>query len=1186
MKKFLIWIRWSLIGCAVLLLAGIAAILFYAQTDSFRRTVEEKALTAINEAIDGDLSWDRMEGSLLGNLRFYDLRLHYRDRDVFRAARAELGYALLPLLWGRVQITQLKATRPWLELRKDSGGDWTIVEALSTGEPSGEPSKWVVHIDGIAIEAGEMIFEPEASKPEVYRVRGLDLNGAVQVATGLDARVERLGGWVEAGGAPQIHVSGALRYSQTTDTESLALEKFWLQTAQSKIMLAGTIKDFDRFESDLQVNIAQAAAADLARFIPQWPAGVAVRGDVRTRGTGNALDTRFKLALADSEVSGTLRADVLSENKPYSGAIAVRSLELAKVLPRKDFAGVINADLKISGAATNLDSIKSAGAISVRSAVVNRMNLGEITLQGTFTPRIADFTGALNGPLARATWRTHLVLSREPEYRIELTVPSLDAARLLQLDNSTPAQLSFKGMVEGSGFDLKSMNTRANLDLLRSHLGSVTVEQGKILARISQGRLQLQQAQLEATGATLNAQGYLGVDLEKPGRLDYRLEVTNLAPWLELFEREGTGRLEVSGKATGNLARLQTTGAMTLRGINLSELALQSGRLNFALERQKDATLPEGNINLEATDVRAGVQLARLQAAIKLPPPGNQAIAVSATARDREGRSHRLIAELENQPSALLVRAKELTLSLPGGSWRLARPATITRPQDDFIVDQLVLRNQNQTLSVSGRFSSNGAQALDATIDGLSLEVLKAFSTSAPDLTGNLSAWLQIRGTAAAPAIEAKAEITGSKIAGQSYRGLRATSRYRNQNIALDVVIDQDSTHSLDIRGTIPLALSWQDGWRAQPLGGMDLRARSSGLSLAFLNAFTPAAIQNINGEVVLDIALRGTLRDPEPRGKFSVRDGTFNAKALGTKVTGLFAQASADAQRISLSRLTARAGSGTLEASGVLSLRQFAAENINVTVTAQRWPAVQTDQYRAIINSNLRVSGPITAPLIAGAVEVVEGNIRPSLGFLERGAVPLKRDPTIVVVRSRGEEPAPLQSNGSAPEENGLLQYLSLQLTVTIPNNLWVRHPNANVELSGNLTLTKKPESDFTISGPLEIVRGWVGFQGRRFTLSRGRIEFTGGKPTDAILDLSAEYRVQGYLVSAVASGTADKPSLVLQSQPVLEQSDILALLLFGKPVADLSNTEQVSLQQNAIDITAGFAAATLGGDVDGILL
>jgi autotransporter translocation and assembly factor TamB len=1171
---------------ALLIVMGITALLVYTQTDAFRRLVEEKALTAINQAINGVVSWDRVEGSVLENLRIYDLRLRYQNRDIFRAARAELGYSLLPLLWGRVHITQLKATNPWLELRKDADGDWTLVEALSTGEPSSEPSQWVFTIDGIAIDNGELIFEPETSKPEVYRLRDLTLNGGIEVANGLEARVDQLGTWIEAKGAPQIHAQGALTYRQTPDSESLALEKFWLQTKQSRIMLAGTMKDFNNLNTDLQVTINQLAAADLVRFAPNWPAGIDVRGAASARGTGNALDTKFTLALAGADISGTLRADVLSEAKPYDGELVIRGLEVAKLSPVKNFSGVAGADIKISGAGTNLDSIKGAGTASLRSAVANGINVGDVTLQGTFSPKVADFTGALQGPVGEASWRSHLVLGAQPEYRIEIAAPALNAASLLQLNSSTPAEVSFKGTVEGTGFDLKSMDTRANIDVLKSQLGAVTVQQGKLLARISQGRIQFQQFQLVATGATLQAQGELGVDLEKPGRLAYRLQVTNLAPWLDLVERKGDGRLEVSGTASGNLARLQTSGAMTLRDLNLPPAAVQSGRIVFALERKQDAPLPEGDLNLDLEGVRAGIQLARLQAAIKLPPPGGQAIMVSASARDQEGRAHRLVAEVENQPSTQVVRAKELTLTLPDGSWRLAEPATITRANENILIDKLILVNQKQMLSVSGGFSPTGAQALDARIDRLSLATLNSFLAKAPDISGDLSARVQIRGTAAAPIIEARGEITDSKIAGQSYRGMRAATRYQNQSIALDITVEQDSTHSLDVRGTIPLALAWDRGWRAEPLGGMDLRARSAGLSLAFLNAFNPEAVQNINGEIALDMTVRGTLSDPEPRGTFTVHDGTFDAKALGTKVTAVFAEGSADARRVTLSRLSARAGDGTLEGSGIVSLRQFAPDNINLALKARRWPAVQNEQYRAIINGNVRVAGPLNALRVAGAIEVAEGNIRPALALLERGKVPLQRDPSIVVVKSRGDKPLPNATNGSnGAAENGLLQDLVLEVTVVIPKNLWIRHPNANVELSGKLTVVKKPESDLTISGRLETVRGWVGFQGRRFTLTRGTIEFTGGKPTNATLDVAAEYRVNSYLVNAVVSGTAEKPTLTLTSDPVLEQSDVLSLLLFGKPVADLSNTEQVSLQQNAIGVTAGFAAATLGKAVSDAL-
>ena len=77
------------------------------------------------------------------------------------------------------------------------------------------------------------------------------------------------------------------------------------------------------------------------------------------------------------------------------------------------------------------------------------------------------------------------------------------------------------------------------------------------------------------------------------------------------------------------------------------------------------------------------------------------------------------------------------------------------------------------------------------------------------------------------------------------------------------------------------------------------------------------------------------------------------------------------------------------------------------------------------------------------------------------------------------------------------------------------------------------------------------------------------------------AQYRLPQYTVDAVVGGTAEKPTLVLRSDPALDQSDILALLVFGKTTKDLGRGEQLSLTQNALDITSGFAAAKIGSAV-----
>ncbi|MDH3445888.1 MAG: translocation/assembly module TamB, partial [Deltaproteobacteria bacterium] len=135
--------------------------------------------------------------------------------------------------------------------------------------------------------------------------------------------------------------------------------------------------------------------------------------------------------------------------------------------------------------------------------------------------------------------------------------------------------------------------------------------------------------------------------------------------------------------------------------------------------------------------------------------------------------------------------------------------------------------------------------------------------------------------------------------------------------------------------------------------------------------------------------------------------------------------------------------------------------------------------------------------------------------------------------------------------------------------------------ELRGRIRVSKNIDKDIELTGATEIVRGWVGFQGRRFNLSRGRIQFTGGGKIDPTLDIVAEHRLPQYQVNALVGGTAQSPTLRLTSSPQLEQSDILALLLFGKPVSALNQSQQTSLKQNALEVTSGFVAAKIGAAV-----
>jgi autotransporter translocation and assembly factor TamB len=218
--------------------------------------------------------------------------------------------------------------------------------------------------------------------------------------------------------------------------------------------------------------------------------------------------------------------------------------------------------------------------------------------------------------------------------------------------------------------------------------------------------------------------------------------------------------------------------------------------------------------------------------------------------------------------------------------------------------------------------------------------------------------------------------------------------------------------------------------------------------------------------------------------------------------------------------------------------------------------------------------------------VTVTEGSLRPDLAFLDQSKVPLKRDETIVIVNDNGTAPQTRSQTKEQPGSNdGFLKNASLDLMLRAQRNVWIRHPDLIAELSGDVRAAKKPERDIDLTGRIDIVRGWLNFQGRRFQLSRGAIQFTGGDKINPALDVVAEYKLPEYQVEIAVGGTTEKPTLTLTSSPRLEQADILALLLFGRPINTLNRNEQGSLQQSALNITSGFVAARIAKSVSGAL-
>jgi autotransporter translocation and assembly factor TamB len=117
--------------------------------------------------------------------------------------------------------------------------------------------------------------------------------------------------------------------------------------------------------------------------------------------------------------------------------------------------------------------------------------------------------------------------------------------------------------------------------------------------------------------------------------------------------------------------------------------------------------------------------------------------------------------------------------------------------------------------------SLRGTQALNLTADRVPLESLAALLPKQAKMTGLMSLQAKVGGSAAAPLISAVLKLTDSTLGDQKYQGLVAEMSYRERQADVSLTLQQDSNHSLNATGKLPLLLSWQDGWRSEVTGAL-----------------------------------------------------------------------------------------------------------------------------------------------------------------------------------------------------------------------------------------------------------------------------------------------------------------------------------------------------------------------------
>lgn len=221
------------------------------------------------------------------------------------------------------------------------------------------------------------------------------------------------------------------------------------------------------------------------------------------------------------------------------------------------------------------------------------------------------------------------------------------------------------------------------------------------------------------------------------------------------------------------------------------------------------------------------------------------------------------------------------------------------------------------------------------------------------------------------------------------------------------------------------------------------------------------------------------------------------------------------------------------------------------------------------------RLAGRLTEPAVTGDLEITGGVLRlpdPPKALLPLHARPLLWDAAGAASAAGPGDTAAAETPRAIPKIRPIAK-----VRVTLPAGLWLRGQGLEVELAGDLELRTTADGRPDAVGELLARRGYYRFLGRTFDVERGTVTFEGEDILDPALDISLSTRLDGAIYRVALSGTLKRPVLLLTSDPELPEGDIMAILLFGRPLDELSGDQEGVVRDRATDLVTAFGTAQL---------
>ncbi|HEX6465282.1 MAG TPA: translocation/assembly module TamB domain-containing protein, partial [Vicinamibacterales bacterium] len=262
----------------------------------------------------------------------------------------------------------------------------------------------------------------------------------------------------------------------------------------------------------------------------------------------------------------------------------------------------------------------------------------------------------------------------------------------------------------------------------------------------------------------------------------------------------------------------------------------------------------------------------------------------------------------------------------------------------------------------------------------------------------------------------------------------------------------------------------------------------SGDANLGILQAFFYQGIRS-SGSAALRAQVRGAIDKPEFSGDATITGGRVRWVSLPHGLQDINGRLMFDADGIRVADVSAQLGGGAVTFNGRIGLKGFEIGEINVTASGEQMHLRYPEGFRSNVDALLTLTGTPQGMQLAGTVTVHDG-------VYERRFEP-NVDIFSLTSGGGGETPPASVEPVSVP--------LRYDIKVIAPGTLRLDNNLARITARADLTLGGTFDHP-ALFGRADIDRGEIFFEGNRYRITRGTIDFQNPARIQPFFDIEAE--------------------------------------------------------------------------------